>query len=102
MSKQIVTTWFFKSSRDDSTLYQTLAYTDHTLSCDCPGWKFKKKNTGGDRTCKHARLVEAGLAKEGSGQCVRRVDHRAFALAVERDPMIYTNNETGRKLDLSE
>lgn len=99
MSKSIATTWFFKSSSDDSKLYQTLAYTDHTLSCDCPGWKFKKKNTGGDRTCKHTRLAEAGLA---DGQCVRRVDHRGFALTVERDPMIYTNNETGRKLDLSE
>ena len=96
--KTIVTTWFFRSSSDESKLYQTLAYVDHTASCDCPGWKFKRKAST-DRSCKHVRLVEAGLA---DGQCVRRVDHRSFALAAERQPAMNYNFEGGRRLDLRE
>lgn len=53
--KTILTTFFFESSSSDK-LYQTLRYDDGSTSCDCPGWTRRPQ-----RSCKHTRLVEAGL-----------------------------------------
>jgi hypothetical protein len=35
------------------------------LTCNCPGWTFQKKDSSGhslERTCKHTRMVMAGVA----------------------------------------
>lgn len=60
MSKEIIKVWFFSSS-SSSRQYQTLLYFDETISCDCPGWT-KRVDSFGRRSCKHTRLVDAGLA----------------------------------------
>ena len=63
MSKDIATLFVFASDSSPGKTYQTLLYVDGTTSCECPGWKFKRKTTGnGDRTCKHTRFIDAGMA----------------------------------------
>ena len=42
-------------SSGGSTVYETLRYNDGFVSCNCPGWIFRKN-------CKHAREVHAGRA----------------------------------------
>ena len=51
----------FKSS-NGSALYETLQYTDGSLSCDCPGWT-RRVSSDGSRTCKHVRSVQIGTAQ---------------------------------------
>lgn len=59
--KTIATLYVFASDSSPGKTYQTLQYTDATTSCECPGWKFKRKNTpDGQRTCKHTRWVDCG------------------------------------------
>lgn len=59
MSDIVVHSWRFNSSSGGST-YETLQYDDGHLSCNCMGWRIKKQNQ--ERTCKHCRSVEAGMA----------------------------------------
>ena len=54
-----VFTWAFKSSQPrGGTIISYIAQLnqDGTLSCNCPGWIFAKKNQ--ERACKHTKLVE--------------------------------------------
>lgn len=53
--------WCFKSSSGPK-LYQTIQYTDSSLSCDCPGWT-RRVAPDGSRTCKHVRSVLIGTAQ---------------------------------------
>lgn len=63
-SKTIASLFVFRSDSDATKTYQTLVYQDGTMSCECPGWKFKKKLTpDGQRTCKHLRWIDTGLAE---------------------------------------
>ncbi len=63
-TKEIAALFVFSSDSSPGKTYQTLQYSDGSTSCECPGWKFKKKVTpGGDRTCKHVRDIDAGLAE---------------------------------------
>lgn len=62
MTKPIRKTWFFPSASNPKVRYQTLEYTDGTLSCDCPGWT-RRIDTNGNRSCKHVRAVEEEIGK---------------------------------------
>jgi hypothetical protein len=50
--------WQFASSSGSKT-YETLKYNDGSTSCDCMGWT--RRCVDGQRTCKHVRMVEAGV-----------------------------------------
>lgn len=59
----IATVWEFASESSPGKTYQTIQYTDGSTSCECPGWRFKRKvAAGGARTCKHVRFVDMGTA----------------------------------------
>lgn len=58
MSAAVTYAWRFLSSDGDRT-YETLRYTDGSLSCDCPGWT-RRVGANGERTCKHCREVQMG------------------------------------------
>jgi hypothetical protein len=63
MPKEIATLFIFESESSPGKTYQTLLYVDGSTSCECPAWRFKRKVTGnGDRTCKHVRDVDCGMA----------------------------------------
>lgn len=73
MSKEIAKLYVFRSSSSPGTTYQTLQYTDGATSCDCKGWTFKRRNTpDGQRSCKHTRLIDCGLA---ASSCVSMSDY---------------------------
>lgn len=51
-----VRTWSFSSkSRPEAYPYETILWSDGSLTCDCQGWTIKKKNV--ERTCRHVRSV---------------------------------------------
>lgn len=89
MSKAIVTTYFFASESSPDKLYQALVYDDGTTSCECKGWIFKRRNVGGDRTCKHTRLIESGLAER---HCERKVEHRNRQVNTQRPARMATDD----------
>lgn len=99
MSKPIAIVFAFHSESNPDNLYQTLVYDDNTTSCDCPGWRFRRR--GGDRQCKHTRLVDMGLA---DGRCASRKDYRQPVKQPTKraQAFAYTAPEPGRRLDLSE
>jgi hypothetical protein len=55
----IIANWYFQSSSNPAKRYETLKFSDGSTSCNCPGWCMKK---GEFRTCKHTRMVDAGVA----------------------------------------
>ena len=89
MSKAIITTYFFASDSSPDKVYQTLVYDDGTTSCECKGWVFKRRNVGGDRTCKHTRMIEAGLA---DNHCQRKIEHRSRNVNTSRPQRMATDN----------
>lgn len=52
--------WTFTSQSSPDTVYETLRYSDGSVSCDCPGWTRRAV-----RTCRHTRAVIAGDAGPG-------------------------------------
>lgn len=60
ITQEIYESWLFESSSSAKT-YETLRYADGSLSCNCPGWT-RRTTANGERTCKHTRLAECGLA----------------------------------------
>lgn len=95
MSAAIVTCYVFESESNCEKIYQTLIYDNGSLSCDCPGWRFKRNAL---RTCKHVRLVEAGCADR---QCKARKDYRnPVATQPRRGANMF--EAAGRRLDLTE
>lgn len=77
--------YFFRSDSRPDKLYQTLEYENGQTSCDCPGWT--RRNPPGGRTCKHTRLVSAGLAANAGSGTVRIVHHTIKA-AQEGEPFV--------------
>lgn len=59
MNRHPIYHWLFLSS-SGSGQYETIRWSDDSLSCNCPGWT--RRNVGGVRTCKHVRLVETSPA----------------------------------------
>jgi len=51
----VIAAWAFPSS-SGSTIYETTLDDQGILSCNCPGFIFKKK--GQERSCKHTRRIE--------------------------------------------
>lgn len=64
MSTSVNYAWKFLSS-DGKRIYETLRYTDGSVSCDCPGWT-RRVGADGDRTCKHCREVQMGTANQSA------------------------------------
>ena len=64
--------WVFVSSKGDRR-YQSLLYTDGSVSCDCPGW-CRRAAADGSRSCRHTRFIEMGCADR---ECERVIDYRA-------------------------
>lgn len=64
MNAQVIAiVWAFASESSPGKTYQTIQYTDGSTSCECPGWRYKRKvAAGGARTCKHVRFVDMGTA----------------------------------------
>jgi hypothetical protein len=69
-SRVIAATYFYRSSNGE-TVYQTLEYNDRSTSCDCNGWT-RRVAPDGSRSCKHTRLVEAGLGESTAEKVARR------------------------------
>ena len=61
MSKPISRVWTFTSDSNPAITYETLLYTDGSLSCNCPGWT-RRLAADGSRSCKHTRAVDMGQA----------------------------------------
>jgi hypothetical protein len=62
-AKEPVYVWAFESSKargGQIIYYETRLLPNGTLSCNCPGWLFKK--TGENRSCKHTKRVEGEVA----------------------------------------
>jgi len=56
MSKPILASFNFNSkSNPGRNPYETVVYEDHSTSCNCPGWTFKR--AGKPRGCTHTRTV---------------------------------------------
>lgn len=65
MSKTVAKVWAFASSTNPNKVYQTIRWSDGSLSCDCPGWTRRRV-----RQCRHTRAVELGTADQ---ECVSNV-----------------------------
>lgn len=61
-SKVFAESWIFRSDSNPKKTYETIRYTDGTVSCNCPGWT-RRTAPDGSRTCKHCRLVYMGRAE---------------------------------------
>lgn len=73
LKQDIACLYVWESSSTAGKTYQTLQMVDGSLTCDCPAWIFRKKTTAsGERTCKHVREVQAGIAR---GHCLKVVDY---------------------------
>ena len=66
MSKPISQVWQFASDSNPDKEYETLRYTDGSLSCNCPGWT-RRIAADGTRSCKHTRAVDLDRA---DAQCI--------------------------------
>lgn len=90
--KQIATLYVFGSESKPGRTYQTLVYIDGTTSCECPAWTYKRKTANGERTCKHVRFIECGLAAQHAVSMVEystpspRARQAAVTLPVQRVP----------------
>lgn len=83
MPKEIATLFIFESESSPGKTYQTLVYVDGSMSCECPGWKFKRKTAAnGDRTCKHVRDIDAGM---GGRHAIKMVEY-SVPVKVDRRP----------------
>lgn len=57
----IARAWYFASDSAPDKTYETLQYTTGATSCTCPGWT-RRVDSQGQRSCKHTRMVHAGMA----------------------------------------
>ena len=65
MKKPISQVWQFPSDSNPDKEYETLRYTDQSMSCNCPGWT-RRVAADGTRSCKHTRAVDMGTADQQS------------------------------------
>ena len=65
MSKTISQVWTFHSDSNPDINYETLRYTDQSMSCNCPGWT-RRVAADGSRSCKHTRSIDMGTADQQS------------------------------------
>jgi len=64
---EIAKTWMFASS-SGSGMYETILYTSGASSCNCMGWT-RRVDKKGQRSCKHTRMVEQGVADGAAESC---------------------------------
>ena len=62
MSQPISQVWTFPSDSNPDKEYETLRYTDGSLSCNCPGWT-RRVAVDGSRSCKHTRWIDLGQSE---------------------------------------
>ncbi len=65
MKKPISQVWTFTSDSNPDINYETLRYTDRSMSCNCPGWT-RRVAVDGSRSCKHTRSIDMGTADQQS------------------------------------
>ena len=65
MKQPISQVWTFVSDSNPDIDYETLRYTDQSMSCNCPGWT-RRVAADGTRSCKHTRAVDMGTADQQS------------------------------------
>ena len=65
MTKPISQVWTFTSDSNPDINYETLRYTDQSMSCNCPGWT-RRVAADGSRSCKHTRSIDMGTADQQS------------------------------------
>jgi hypothetical protein len=65
MKKPISQVWTFVSDSNPDIDYETLRYTDQSMSCNCPGWT-RRVAADGSRSCKHTRSIDMGTADQQS------------------------------------
>jgi len=65
MNKTISQVWTFNSDSNPDVQYETLRYTDQSMSCNCPGWT-RRVAADGSRSCRHTRAVDMGTADQQS------------------------------------
>ena len=53
--------WTFQSDSTQGVEYETIEYENGRVTCNCPGWRFKKGDK--PRTCKHVKYVRRDIAK---------------------------------------
>ena len=63
MKKPISQVWQFPSDSNPDVEYETLRYTDGSLSCNCPGWT-RRIAADGTRSCRHTRCIDMGRADQ--------------------------------------
>lgn len=65
MKQSISQVWTFTSDSNPDINYETLRYTDQSMSCNCPGWT-RRVAADGTRSCKYTRAVDMGTADQQS------------------------------------
>jgi len=77
--------WAFPSSKGTTT-YEVVRQPDGSLTCNCPGWVYKKKDA--IRECKHTRLVEGGnpgtFTRQGVTEDPKAVPRRGLPTDLDR------------------
>ena len=63
MKPPISQAWTFGSDSNPDVHYETLRYTDGSLSCNCRGWT-QRVAANGSRSCKHTRSIDMGTADQ--------------------------------------
>lgn len=101
MSKEIATLFVFESDSTPGKTYQAMQYVDGSTSCECPGWVFKRKTVNGQRTCKHTRYIDIGMANRHAVKVMEYAAVAGAARTIQR-AMPATGNtvRTGRRFDL--
>ena len=94
---EIAKSWMFASS-SGSGMYETILYVKGTsscgVSCNCRGWVQHVDKKTGQRSCKHTRYVEQGVADQAAesfktyasikgGKVADAVDAFAYATIME-------------------
>ena len=109
MTVKIVGAWAFPSS-SGSTIYETTLDELANLSCNCPGFIFKK--AGQARGCKHTRQVSPYVLDVIQGRLTAQEVAQKLGIAGANTPVISpkptkhvasaSSRRTGRLIDFEE
>ena len=66
MGKTVAKTWNFESDSSQGKFYESVLYVDGSTSCGCKGWTQRKPDPDGNRTCKHTRMIDSGVADQAA------------------------------------
>lgn len=98
--------WTFTSAHEAHgvrAVYSTLLRADNTITCNCPGWVFKKKGHK-ERFCKHTEKIAVEAIsiykKYKKGEPLPVVDQPTFDAATMGNPKISAGLKYGRVLQL--